>query len=697
MKRGDCGALGSDRREIPICVAIGVSLSPEHFALATLLVTTFIDDGAKQQLEQSSSVCMHVKPNWLLKRRVSLSMLAIVVCLPGVMAQTNVSETTSNALKNLSLEALMNVDITTTVSRRPEPYLQSPSAIQIITQEDIQRSGATSIPEALRLAPNLEVAQVNSHDWAISARGFNNTIANKLLVMIDGRSVYTPLFAGVFWDAQQVLLEDVDRIEVVSGPGGTLWGANAVNGIINVVTKSARDTQGLYVAGAGGTFLQDYGAVRYGGMLSSNLYYRAYAERYDCNGAQTPSGGTFPDRWDITQGGFRMDYYPSTSDIMTLQGDAYGGEEGHSVSTNLNGQNFIGRWSRSISPESDWQLQAYFDRTWRRSPFSFADDLNTYDLDFQDRFEVGQRNNVLWGAGYRYYDDRTETFSGSLRFSPPQRHLQLYSGFAQDEITVVPDKLKFTLGSKLEHNDFSGWEFQPSGRLAWTPTAQQTIWGAISRAVRSPSRIDSDFEITTPGVTLRRNDDFNAEKVCAFELGYRMAPRTNVSFAISTFYDIYDDLRSINTNSDGTLFIGNSFKGETAGVELSGDYSPMEHWRLRGGYTYLYKHLTTDGTPGALPSAREGNDPEHQALIQSMLDLPFHLRFDCVGRYVDRLTNPRVPAYLTADVRLGWQFHKGFELSLVGQNLAGPHVEFNSGLATADIPRSFYAMLSFRH
>jgi iron complex outermembrane receptor protein len=391
-----------------------------------------------------------------------------------------------------------------------------------------------------------------------------------------------------------------------------------------------------------------------------------------------------------------MDYYPSTSETLTLQGDAYGTQEGHSVYTNLNGQNIIGRWSRSISPESDWQLQAYFDRTWRRTPLSFSEDLRTYDLDFQDRFEIGQRNNALWGAGYRYYDDHTASF-GALKILPPVRHLQLYSAFLQDEITAVPDKLKLTLGSKVEHNDFSGWEFQPSGRLAWTPTSQQTVWGAVSRAVRSPSRIDSDVSVTVPGLALRSNPDFDSEKLLAFELGYRIEPRTNISLAVSTFYNIYKDLRSINTNTDGTLIFGNSFKGESAGVELSGDYSPMEGWRLRGGYTYLYKDLRTDGNPGAASSVREGNDPEHQFLLQSILDLPMHMQFDCVGRYVDRLTNPRVPAYLTADVRLGWHFHEGFELSLVGQNLAGPHVEFGSGPLASEIPRSFYAMLSFRH
>ncbi len=635
---------------------------------------------------------MHIKPIWRIGLAVTLA-VATSVAAADDLSSTN--EVSPSSLKHLSLEALMNLDITS-VSKRPEPYLQAPAAIQVITQDDIRRSGATSIPEALRLAPNLEVAQVNSHDWAISARGFNNTSANKLLVMIDGRNIYTPLFAGVFWDAQQVLLEDIDRIEVVSGPGGTLWGANAVNGVINVVTKSSRDTQGLYVSGAAGTFLQDYGAVRYGGQLSSNLFYRVYAQRSDRNGTETPAGGTVPDRWDMTQGGFRMDYYPSVSDTMTLQGDAYGGFEGHTPKTGINGQNMIGRWSHVISPESDWQIQAYFDRTWRRVPNSFSEDLKTYDLDFQHRFEIGQRNNLLWGLGYRDYDDHTASTPGLL-FIPPARNLQLFSGFLQDEITIVPEKLKLTLGSKLEHNDFSGWEYQPSGRLAWTPDTKQTVWGAVSRAVRSPSRIDSDLAARTPAVTLVNNPNFDSEKCYAFELGYRLAPRTDTTLSVSTYYNIYDQLRSLDAKPDGTLILGNNFKGETAGVEFSADYRPIDRWRLRGGYTYLYKHLISDGTPGVVASVREGDDPEHQVLIQSVLDLPLNFQFDCVARYVDRLTDPRVPAYLTADVRLGWEFQKHFELSLVAQNLTGPHGEFGSGLTAVDIPRSYYAMLAYRY
>lgn len=629
---------------------------------------------------------------------VLLGVVAVSLCSTTGFAQTNEVDAAPKSLKHLSLEALMNLDITT-VSRRPQPYQQAAAAIQVITAEDIQRSGATSLPEALRLAPNLEVAQVNSHDWAISARGFNNTTANKLLVMIDGRNIYTPLYAGVFWDAQSVLLEDIDRIEVVSGPGGTLWGANAVNGVINIVTKSSRDTQGLYLSGAGGTFLQDFGGLRYGGMLATNLYYRVYVERFDRNGTQTKSGGTVPDRWNFTQGGFRTDYYRDNGDVVTVQGDAYYSQQGHTPHMYLNGQNMIARWSRNLSADSDWQLQAYFDRTWRNIPASFREDLKTYDVDFQHRFQIGARNNLLWGLEYRDYADHTTTpNSAVLHFVGPDRNMQLFSGFVQDEITLVPDQIKLTLGTKIEHNDFSGWEVQPSGRIAWTPNAQHTVWGAISHAVRSPSRIDSDLAANVPAFTLVNNPDFQSEKLNAFEIGYRFAPRNDMSIAISTFYNIYDKLRSVNTNLvTGTLLLGNSFGGETAGIEFSADYRPIESWRLRGGYTYLYKHTTSDGTPGVAASVREGNDPEHQVVVQSILDLPKNFQFDCVGRYVDRLTNPRVPAYLTADVRLGWRFAQHFELSLVAQNLAGPHIEFGSGPAAVEIPRSYYGMLTYRY
>src|SRR6267154_1854284 len=408
----------------------------------------------------------------------ALPIIGVVIFAAGAFGQTQEALPPPSTLKKLSLEELMNIEVTS-VSKSPEKLLETASAIQVITAEDIRRSGVTSLPEALRLAPNLEVAQVNSHDWAISARGFDTTLANKLLVMIDGRTVYTPLYAGVFWDAQNVLLEDLERIEVISGPGGTLWGANAVNGVINIITKSAKDTQGIYVSGAGGSFLQDFGAVRYGGSVGTNLFFRVYGQRFDRNGAVLPDGQEATNAWDMTQGGFRMYWYPSELNTLTLQGDVYSGsEQGPMADTTLDGENVLGRWTHTFTPESDLQVQTYFDRTWRHIPNSFAEDLKTYDVDFQHRFELAERQSITWGGGYRFMQDAVRN-SAALAFLPPDKNLQLVSGFVQDEIKLIPEHLKLTLGTKLEHNDFSGFEVQPNGRIAWTPDERQTIWGAI--------------------------------------------------------------------------------------------------------------------------------------------------------------------------------------------------------------------------
>ena len=624
--------------------------------------------------------------------------LAIILAIASSACAATNEVTTPAELKRLSLEDLMNQDVTV-VSRRAEKLSESPSAVQVITGEDIHRSGATSLPEALRLAPNLEVAQVNSHDWAISARGFNNTLANKLLVMIDGRTVYTPLDAGVFWDVQNVLLEDVDRIEVVSGPGGTLWGANAVNGVINVVTKSAKETQGLLVEGGGGSLLQDFGAIRYGGGNGTNLFYRVYAQRFDRNDTVFPNGSDATDFWDMSQGGFRMDCYPSDVNTVTVQGDAYSGTEG-TRTTFADGQNVLGRWSHTISDTSDLSVQAYFDRTWRDTQGSFAEDLKTYDLDVQHRFALGARQSVTWGGGYRLMEDQVQN-SAILAFIPANRSMQLFSAFAQDQITLVPDRLQLTMGTKLEHNDFSGFEVQPSVRLAWTPDDWQTFWGAISRAVRSPSRIDSDFRFTTPASQIVGGRDFDSETLVAYEAGYRVRPVERMSLSVASYYNAYSKLRSLDTSLTNvvtlptTTTIGNGFRGQTWGVELSGTWQATERWRLRGGYTYLNKLLWSH-RPNVLPSVREGNDPENQVLLQSILDLPAHFQFDVTGRYVDTLQSPHVPSYVSCDVRLAWWYKGSLEISVVGQNLVDhQHPEFGAVSTRQEIPRSVFGKVAW--
>lgn len=639
------------------------------------------------------------KARWKPRRNRLWAIVAItfVLAVPigRTMAQTNEVVPAPAVLKKLTLEELMDLEVTS-VSKRAEKLSETASAIQVVTGEDVRRSGATSLPEALRLAPNLQVAQLNSHDWAITARGFNggplanNSLANKLLVMIDGRTVYTPLFGGVFWDVQNVMLEDLDRIEVVSGPGGTLWGANAVNGVINVITKSAKDTQGLFLSGGGGSFVQDFGALRYGDRIGSNFFFRVYAQRYDRNSTKQPNGTDATDEWDMTQGGLRADWYVSEADVVTVQGDFYGGNEQTpgAIDTTVDGQNLLTRWTRTFSDESDLSVQLYADRTWRdlHAPSFFSEDLKTYDFDFQHRFPLGERHSILWGAGYRFMQDKINN-AAALSFGPADREMQLISGFVQDEIVLVEDRLKFTLGTKLEENEFSGFEVQPSARLAWTPGERHTVWGAVSRAVRSPSRFDTDLTIPLGG-----DRDFESEKVIAYELGYRVQPTDRISLSLATFYNDYDDLRSINFPP---FAFANDQAAETWGVELSGNLQLTSWWRLRGGYTYLEEDIRST-SPAVVPGSAEieAIDPRHQALLQSIMDLPGHTQLDLVGRYVDDLSGfaTAVSDYFTFDARLAWQY-KRWEFAVVGQNLGNDeHSEFGS----LRIPRSVYGKVTLR-
>ena len=631
--------------------------------------------------------------------------ITILVALSSaVMAQT-VAQLASDieTLKKVPFEELFNLEITT-VSRRPERLVDAPSAIQVITAEEIRRSGASSLPEALRLASNLQVAQVDSSRWAISARGFNATTANKLLVLIDGRSVYTPLFSGVFWDVQNVMLEDIDRIEVISGPGATLWGANAVNGVINVITKSARDTQGALLSGGGGSFLRGFGNARYGDKIGQDVYFRLYGMGFDRDNTVLRSGREASSNWFMGQGGFRADWLPSYGTRATVQGNFYGGDiaQAGPGDVAVDGQNLIGRWTHPLATESDISLQVYWDRTRRRIPNSITEVLNTVDLDLQHRLPLGARNKFIWGAGYRFMHDQVDN-AAAIAFLPGRRDLQLFSAFAQDEITLVQNQLFLTIGSKFEHNDYSGFEFQPSVRLAWSPATDQTLWAAVSRAVRSPSRIDTElFAPSTPPFVLQGGGDrFDSEKVITYELGYRAELSQRLGLSISTFFNDYDDIRSVEpiAGAPGQFIILNRLRAKTYGVELSTTWQPLDWWRLRGGYTYLRKEIRL-GDSGDINRGRgEGNDPHHQFLVQSMVNLPADLEFDSVLRYVDNL-NQRgalVPSYVSLDLRLGWRPTPNWEFAIIGQNLLDKqHPEFGAPAMRQEIPRSVYGKVTWR-
>jgi iron complex outermembrane receptor protein len=625
--------------------------------------------------------------------------------------------------KKMTLEELMDQDVTS-VSKEPEPYREAPAAIDVITGDEIQRSGASSIPEALRLADNLDVAQKNSHDWAISARGFNTSLANKLLVLIDGRTVYTPLFAGVFWDQQDYLLEDIDRIEVISGPGGTLWGANAVNGVINITTKDAKDTQGLYVEGGGGSQLRDFGGVRYGGVLASNIYYRVYGKYFDRSDEIFPDGSNASDSWRMGQGGFRIDDEATAQNHFTVQGDFYLGDENVDTGgdAHTGGGNILGRWSHIFSDDSDMSLQLYYDRTHLTDPIPanpttgepagiLTDDLDTYDLDFQHRFHLGQRNNIIWGLGYRFTHEVDQN-APPLEFLPPTLDQNLFSGFAQNEIMLLKN-LFFTLGTKIEHNDYTGFEFEPSGRLQWNATSKQMIWAAVSRAVRTPSRVDEDERVPFAPPTssvfpnlLTGSSDFDSETVIAYELGYRAQLGRKISASISTFYNDYDDVRSTGITPTTVLpfVFQNNLRGDTYGVELSADYQILGWWRLHGGYDLLKEQIRVK--PGQIDindALNETSDPQQQFSIRSSMDLPKNVELDAGLRWVDTLHNNSgatvgtVPSYFEMDARLAWHPTKHLEFSVVGQNLLhDQHPEYGfPGPTREEIVRSVYGKISF--
>lgn len=630
-------------------------------------------------------------------------------------------DTSPAAYKKLSLEQLMNLDVTS-VSRAPQPYGEAPAAIDVITSDEIRRSGASSIPEALRLADNLDVAQKNSHDWGISARGFNTDLSNKLLVLMDGRSVYTPLYSGVFWDQQDYLLADIDHIEVISGPGGTLWGANAVNGVINIITKSAKDTQGLYTEAGGGSWLRDFGAARYGGTLATNVYYRVYAKYFDRNSEVLPDGSSAMDAWRMGQGGFRIDSEAWSQTLMTLQGDFYLGDEGVETGgqSHTGGGNVLGRWTRTFSDDADMSLQMYYDRTHLSDPVpayvldtpggpvtlapsgTLVDDLDTYDLDYQDRFRVLDRNQFTWGLGYRFTHEVDQN-APAVALVPPTLDQNLYSGFVQDDIRIF-DPLHFILGTKVEHNDYTGFEVQPSGRLKWDVTDNQMIWAAVSRAVRTPSRIDHDLQTPGPGAPLEilaGNPNFKSETLIAYEIGYRAQIGAKTSGSLSAFYNDYNDIRS-TAPTPGTVIpfvFQNELEGDTYGFESTLDYQLLDGWRMHAGYDLLKEDLHVQ--PGATDindAHNETADPQQQFFLRSSMDLPWQTELDLDGRWIDTVYNNSgpdvgdVPSYFEMNVRLGWHVTKNVELSVVGENLLhDQHPEYGyPGPTREEIARSVY-------
>src|SRR6266849_10616710 len=617
----------------------------------------------------------------------------------------------------MSMEDLMNMQVTS-VSKRTQKVADAAAAIFVITQEDIRRSGATSIPEALRLAPGLEVARIDQNKWAIGSRGFNGRFNNKLLVLIDGRSVYTPLFSGVYWNVQDVMLEDVDRIEVIRGPGATLWGANAVDGVINVITKKAKATQSAVVTAGAGTEERAAGGVRYGGKLGDNSYFRAYTKYFNWGPSAYPSGMTAHDGWDALRGGFRADWTPVGANSFTLQGDIYRSRFNETLTVaslsapysntfpndgKYSGGNILGRWNHT-SEGSSISLQMYYDNTTITDHSLFGDHQNILDIDFQHGFQVGDSQQFVWGLGYRSIRDKNDA-SFTVSLQPNQVTLNQFSTFLQDEISLVDSRLRLTLGSKFEHNEFTGFEIEPNARLLWNLTPNQSIWTAVSRAVRTPALTEEGLRLNSavipPGtpsnptplpavVAVFGSHQFNSEDLLAYELGYRVQATSNLSLDLATFYNHYSNLR---TAEPGTPFVegspaptdivipfvaGNKMSGGTYGLELFADWKVVPKWRLVGSYSYLQMdiHKNMD-SQDPTPDNPNGSSPRHQWYLRSSVDLPKHFEQDTTLRFVDHLSSLNLPNYYSLDAHLGWRPVTSLELSIGGQNLLNNwHLEF---------------------
>jgi iron complex outermembrane receptor protein len=593
----------------------------------------------------------------------AVGIVALLACTWGALGQE--TRLAARELVDLSLEQLSNI-VVHSVSRRDEPLARAPASVYVISGDDIRRSGATSLPEALRLAPNLIVARADANQYAISARGFNQVLANKMLVLIDGRTIYTPLFSGTFWEVQDVMLEDVERIEVISGPGATLWGANAVNGVINVITRPASATQGALASVTAGTTQRD-AAARYGGKFRDG-HYRLYAKTVRRDHTSTADGSPIRDQADQTQVGFRSDW-GKAADSFTLQGDAYGAEIDQApAAREMAGANLLGRWSRALGADASLRVQAYYDNTYRHHPGTFKEHLDTFDFELQHAVGRFGRHRLLWGVGLRHYRDRVDNFA-ALAFLPAERELNRNHLFVQDEI-ALSRALDFTLGAKIESNSYTGEEFLPSARLAWRPDERQLVWTAASRAVRAPSRIDREFFIPASApFTIAGGPDFQSEVSNVFELGYRAQATPDLSFSITGFYHDHHKLRTLRPQPGGAV-IANDLEGHTSGFETWAAWRAADWWRLSAGFNYLDQDLRLrEGATDLQAPSGTGNDPNHWWKLRSAFDLSSTLELDVMLRHYDALPNPQVPDYTAFDLRLGWRASKALELSLIGQNL----------------------------
>jgi iron complex outermembrane receptor protein len=597
------------------------------------------------------------------------------------------------SLADLSLEQLADI-VVTSVSRREQRLAEAPASVYVITADDIRRSGVRSLPEALRLAPNLQIARADANQYAITARGFGNVLANKLLVMIDGRTIYSPLFSGVFWEAHDVMLENVERIEVISGPESTLWGTNAVNGVINVITKTAKSTQGALVAAGGGN--RDWSAAtRYGGEAAGG-HYRLYARVLGLEDTERANGTSVDDAARRARIGFRYDGGDAT-DQFSVIADAYTGEiDQPAGQRDIAGGNALVRWRRTLASGAIVDVQAYWDRT-KLDQGTFREDLDTFDVDAQARFAAGARNTLIAGGGYRLQRDRTGNGTGQA-FIPADRNLDTGYLFVQDEYEAS-DSLALIGGIKVEHNEYTGAEVLPNVRVRWQPLSDLMLWTAASRAVRSPARVDRElFAPGQPPFLLNGGPDFEAEVANVYEIGVRGRVAPRMSYSLTFFHHDWDRLRSLEPAQGGGLAFANGIEGTTSGVEAWATWQPTDGWRLSAGGTLLRQRLHP--RPGVVDLgglAALGNDPKRNFVLRSSHDLPHGHELDVIVRHVGERPNPVVPAYTALDLRWGWHVNDRVEVSLTLENLTDTrHPEWGVPANRVEFERAFFAGLSVR-
>jgi len=630
----------------------------------------------------------------------------------------------------------MNIKVIS-VSRKEQTLSRTASAIFVIESEDIRRSGATNIPDLLRMVPGLDVAQITANSWAISARGLNERFSNELLVLVDGRNVYTPTFGGVDWDTLDLPLEDIERIEVIRGPGGTIWGVNAVNGVVNIITRKASETRGGMVVAGGGNLDQGFGTLQYGGGLGKNTDYRVFTKYFNQDHLPGLDGAIGADGWHLLRGGFRSDTRFSAKNTLTVQGDLYTGASGNLVptlpsvtspgpqlveaSSPLSGGFIQSAWNHSFSTRSNTTLQISFDRYKRDE--QLRETRNTLDIDFQHHIAWGARQDLVWGASYRNTDSDSD---GTLRFSinPPDVNMQLFSTFVQDEIALLPEKLYLTAGIRLDHNYYTGFNPVPGARLAWILSPRRMFWAAVSRTDRTPSERDTGSRVNFGGFTgpkgvpvlvgLVGNPRFQDEGSVACEAGFRTTVREHLSVDLSAFYTDYDHQQTTEplapffetTPAPPHLFVPvtyeNLMHGESHGFEMSLDWKPTAHWTLSPGYAFEQIHMHLDPASQDTDSAldAEGASPIHSAQLRSHVDLTHGISWEAAAYFVDRLPSVGVPSYTRLDTGLTWRWSEGFSSGVFGQNLVKDrHLEFvdDTGSITSTlIKRGVYGKFTWQ-